>query len=47
MSQAEGGEVELLPAPDKVGMLIVCTADNCRSPAGGALANYAESGVSS
>jgi len=37
--------VELLPAPEKLGMAIVFTADNCRLPAGEALADYAESGV--
>lgn len=46
MSHAEGGEVELLPAPDKMGVLFVCTADICRLPAGEALAHNAESGDS-
>jgi hypothetical protein len=39
--------VELLPAPDKMGIPIICTADNSLSPAVEVLANYAESGVSS
>jgi len=47
MSHAEGMELELLPAPDKTGMLIIRMADNCRLAVGEALANYAESGDSS
>jgi hypothetical protein len=47
MSHAEVGEVELLPVPDKTGMLFIFTADNCCSTAGEGLANHAESGVSS
>ncbi|MFZ5523121.1 MAG: hypothetical protein ACOY9D_03430 [Pseudomonadota bacterium] len=47
MNHVEGGEVELLPAPDKLGVLFVCTADMRFLAAGEAIANNAESGDSS
>jgi len=44
MSHAEGEKVELLPAPDKMILLLVCTLGIFQLPSGETLAHDAESG---